>query len=111
MNPASPTPDDLDQVFSRYFKAQLPSRWPVAPIPVHAAPAVPAARTGSWRTRLTLGASVAALLAVGFGLSYGPGTVPAQPKGGVVDTNAATANGDKIEKHMPKDDVKPMDGK
>jgi hypothetical protein len=81
MNRASPTPDDLDKVFSRYFKAQLPARWPAAPIPVDAAPAVPTARAGSWRTRLTLAASVAALLAIGFGVSYGPGSSPSQPKG------------------------------
>ena len=43
MNRASPTPDDLDRVFSQYFKAQLPARWPAAPIPVETAATVPAA--------------------------------------------------------------------
>jgi hypothetical protein len=113
MNRASPppTPDDLDRVFSRYFKAQMPSKWPAAPIPVHTAATVPATRGGSWRTRLTLAASVAALLVIGFGVSYGPGSTPNQPKGNGEYLQSGTAgprpDGKGLGNHIPKDDVQP----
>jgi hypothetical protein len=112
MNRSSPTPDDLDRVFSRYFKAQLPAQWPAAPVPVHTAPAVPVARTsGSWRNRLTLAASVAALLAIGFGVSYGPGSGPSQPNG-TIDTSKTFAgprdDGKGLGDHLKKDDLQPI---
>lgn len=108
MNRASPTPDDLDKVFSQYFKAQLPAKWPEAPIPVHTAPTIPA-RAGSWRARLTLAASVAALLAIGFGVSYGTSGGTGQPNGGAIDTSKTFAGPRPggLNEHMPKD-VDPM---
>lgn len=110
MNRSSPpTPDDLDRVFSQYFKAQMPARWPAPPIPVHTAPAVPPARGGSWRTRLTLAGSIAALLVLGFAVSYGPANAPTQPRNGEY-IGGSTADGKKLDKHMPKDDVQPMGG-
>lgn len=106
MNRSSPqpSPDDLDRAFSQFFRAQMPTRWPAPPVPVDA---TPVARTaGPWRTRLTLGASVAALLVLGFAVSYGPG-VANSPKGDGFD-KTGTANGGGIHKHM-KDDVPPME--
>jgi len=104
-----PSPDDIDRAFSQFFRAQLPARFPEAPIPADA-PA-PTARGGWWRSRLTLGASVAALLAIGFGVSYGPG-VGGQPKpqgGSGFDPNGVVSDGKVIQNHMPKDNVPPMD--
>lgn len=101
-----PSPDDIDRAFSQFFRAQLPARFPDPPIPAEAAPV---ARGGWWKSRLTLGASVAALLAIGFGVSYGPGVSgQPKPKGSGYD-QTGTANGKEILKHMPKDDVPPMD--
>ena len=104
MNPSHPHPDPhaaADAAFARYFRAHLPAQWPAAPIPVDAAPALPA-RGGAWRTRMTLGAGVAAMLALGFALSYGPAANTA-PKSGDAIRNP-TANGQGLHKHMPKDD-------
>lgn len=110
-SPSPANPDELDRVFSRYFQAQLPDRWPAPPIPVEVAPARAAnshAVPGSARTRLTLAASVAALLALGFVVSYGPVT---STNDGRTDTllNRSTADGSKgLGAHMPKDDLPPM---
>lgn len=102
------SPDDIDRAFSQYFRAQLPTRFPEPPIPADATPA-PTARGGWWRSRLTLGASVAALLALGFAVSYGPtvGDQP-KPKGNGYD-QTGTANGNIIKKHMDMNEVPPMD--
>lgn len=98
MNRSSPppSPDDLDRAFSQFFRAQMPAKWPAAPIPADAAPARAA---GSWRVRLTLGASVAALLALGFAVSYGPAIgKPSKPGNGFDETGVA--DGDKLKKHL-----------
>ncbi len=89
-----PSPDDLDRAFSQFFRAQVPAKWPAAPIPADAAPARAA---GSWRVRLTLAASVAAMLAFGLAVSYGP-TVgqPTKPNGGF--DQPPEANGGKLNK-------------
>ena len=105
MNRTSQHPPDpmtpADAAFSRYFRAQLPTQWPAAPIPAYAAPKLPA-RSGSWRTRLTLGASVAALLVFGFAFSYGPGTSQPENKNGDM-LKTGTADGNKLKEKM-KDD-------
>lgn len=89
-----PSPDDLDRAFSQFFRAQIPAKWPAAPIPAEAAPARSA---GPWRTRFTLGASVAALLAIGFAVSYGPSVgEPIKPGNGFDKTGVA--DGDKLNK-------------
>ncbi len=91
-----PSPDDLDRAFSQYFRAQVPAKWPAPPIPADAAPARTA---GPWRVRATLGASVAALLAIGFAVSYGPAIgKPGKPGSGFDETGVA--DGDKLKKHM-----------
>lgn len=92
----TPSPDDLDRAFSQYFRAQMPAKWPSAPIPAEVSPARTA---GPWRTRLTLGASVAALFAIGFAVSYGPSIgQPNQPGNGFDKTG--TADGEKMKKLM-----------
>ena len=102
MNPQHPTPDDIDRAFSQYFRAQVPARWPAPPVPVD----VPQARAaGPWRARLTLGGSIAALLAVGLAVSYGPSVgQPNQPGRGFDKTG--TANGEKMLERMA--DIPPM---
>lgn len=99
---ATPTqthpPDDLDRLFSDFFKAQLKQPWPNAPLPPVAAksaqpaepatlvtaraaeaPAAPARRDSGARARVTLAASVALMLGTCWYLSNGvqPGTRPA----------------------------------
>jgi hypothetical protein len=104
-----PSPDDLDRAFSQYFRAQVPARWPAPPVPadVAASPAVARGGAGSWRVRATLGASVAALLALGFAVSYGPSVGNSnKPTGDGLD-KTGTANGDKFKKLMQ--DPPPMD--
>jgi hypothetical protein len=99
MNRSSPqpSPDDLDRAFSQYFRAQMPARWPAPPVPADAATV---ARTaGPWRTRLTLGASVAALLALGFAVSYGPALGHPKPQNHGIGSGD-TADGDKMKKLM-----------
>ena len=90
-----PSPDDLDRAFSQFFRAQVPAKWPAPPIPADAAPARTA---GAWRGRLTLGASVAALLAIGFAVSYGP-TIGQPNKAGGFDQEPK-ASGDRLQKLM-----------
>jgi hypothetical protein len=80
MNRTSPEPNvalPLDRLLTDYFQAQMPREWPAAPYP----PAVVAAArptSGPWAHRLTLAASVAALLGFGYLLSYG--TTDAGPR-------------------------------
>ncbi len=101
------TPDPhaaADAAFTSYFRAQMPARFPTAPIPVDAAPKLPT-RGNPWRTRLTLAASVAALLVFGFTFSYGPAT-QSQPKGEIINNPTAGPNGKVkgLADHIPKDD-------
>ena len=95
------SPDELDRLFGAYLKAQLPKRWPDAPVPTelanlrHAEP--------SSRSRLTLAASAAVLLGLGLYLSAGPrrvaGPNPPGPKGDLLP--ASTADGGKVFKAAP----------
>ncbi len=114
-------PDELDRLFSDFFKSQLKRPWPNAPIPVAAAPAEPsglvAGRTGETprnrpspatrdntaRARFTLAASVALMLGTCWYLSNGfepgarsgaPAANPALPS----MLNGADADGNK---HLP----------
>ncbi len=63
------SPDELDRHLSAYFRAQVPTQWPTAPLPVQAR-ATPKL-SSAWKTRLTLAASVAGLLGLGWVLSSG----------------------------------------
>ena len=69
-------PDELDKLFSDFFKSQLKHPWPNAPVPVAAAQpstAAPrvAARDHTSRARFTLAASVALALGACWALSSG----------------------------------------
>ena len=99
--PTTPeTPDELDRLFSDFFKGQLKRPWPGAPTTSAAAQAEPSelaaaraadaprnlpssapqakGRNGAVRARFTLAASVALLLGTCWALSNGfqPGTRP-----------------------------------
>jgi hypothetical protein len=86
------SPEDLDRLFSDFFKAQLKRPWPNAPVPASGASAkptepselvaartaetprsapAPARRDNSARARFTLAASVALLLGTCWYLSNG----------------------------------------
>src|SRR5215468_8251064 len=86
------TQDDLDRLFSEFFKAQLKHPWPNAPVPAASASAQPtepselraaraadaprnapalARRDNSARARFTLAASVALMLGACWYLSNG----------------------------------------
>ena len=68
--------DEIDRLFSAYFRHQLPKSWPAfAPTP-SAGPARTAAQAG--RSRATLAVSVAALLGFGLYLSAGPRQSPSR---------------------------------
>jgi hypothetical protein len=101
-----PTPDDLDRAFSQFFRAQMPARWPAPPIPAQGAVPAPV-RGGAWRNRLTLAASVAAVLALGFAVTYGPSVgPPTKPNGNGIDPSTVVGDGKGLKKHM--DDTPPM---
>ncbi|MBN9122128.1 MAG: hypothetical protein J0I06_23805 [Planctomycetes bacterium] len=121
---ATPThadaPDELDRLFSEFFKAQLKRPWPNAPVPAAASTTksaepselvtaraqeaprnapMPARRDSSSRARFTLAASVALMLGTcwylsnGFqpGARSGPGT-PSTPSGpGMLPDSGASA--------------------
>jgi hypothetical protein len=93
------SPDDLDRHLSAYFRAQVPAQWPVAPVPVQArtTPRFGAA----WKTRLTLAASVAGLLGLGWVLTSGNlGTSPKQTEAEPL-LQKSSADGDKLLKKLP----------
>lgn len=136
--PHTQPPDDLDRLFSDFFKAQLKQPWPNAPVPPTAVtpaepaslvtaraepPAAPARRDTGTRARVTLAASVALMLGTCWYLSSGaqPGTRPAgapQPNGpSLFDGSGANDNTGvlpQIEKNKaigapPKIDVTEID--
>jgi hypothetical protein len=94
-------PDEMDRLFAAYFAQQLPEPWPeFRPTPTAN---VRTARPTSGRSRLTLAASVAALLGLGLLVSSGPRPAPhGQPvaKHGTSLLPQATANGSELQKHM-----------
>jgi hypothetical protein len=94
------SPDELDRHLSAYFLAQVPSQWPAAPMPVQSRAT---RRFGSaWKTRLTLAASVAGLLGLGWVLSSGNvGTSP-KPNESEPLLQKASANGENLLKKMPQ---------
>lgn len=98
MNPTHnpTTPDDLDRMLAAYFTRELPHPWPTCPsvgepVMVQAVPSsrVPAHQADSLsRSRLTLAASVAALLGLGLFVSS---DVRQQPTARKVTPDSATA--------------------
>jgi hypothetical protein len=128
------TPDELDRLFSDFFKAQLKNPWPNAPgapsVPLAATPRVaseprtvpapvPAVRPhdGTSRARLTLAASVALVLGTCWYLSNGlaPGPrptvapIPSGP-GRLGDSDAKGIKGgvlDKLNEDKAKGNVPP----
>ena len=95
--------DPLDRALSGYFQSQVPAQWPAAPIPAEARRE---SRRHSWRNRLTLGASIAAMLALGIGLSYTP-TTPSAPNEANGFLGTGTAGPGKLNKHIQKTELKP----
>ena len=94
------SPDDLDRHLSAYFRAQVPTQWPAAPIPVQARSAK--SISSAWKTRLTLAASVAGLLGLGWVLSSG--TMGSSPKPNEAEPllQKSSASGANLLKHLPK---------
>lgn len=102
LSPRSPMPPnnppaDVDRWLTAYFQAELPKPFPAVTATV-AEPIRP--RRAASQGRLTLAASVAALLGLGVSLSYGPTAIPA-PDAGSGLLNDATADGKKLLKHLP----------
>ncbi len=107
-------PDDLDRAFAAYFKKQVPTPWPAVRTDPTASASnlhAPATRsmTGNTRSRVTLAASVAALVGLGLYVSSGhrspqPGTNPASSEPGLIKDSQASGK-DLLEKRPP---VAPM---
>lgn len=96
--PPNDPPADVDRWLTAYFQAQLPKSFSPPPATGVAEPARPHRLAG--QGRLTLAASVAALLGLGVSLSYGPTAVPPPGAGdGLFD--GSTADGKKLFKHLP----------
>jgi hypothetical protein len=110
-NTRNPNPpgDDLDRLFSAYFQAELPAKWPAAPRP-WADPARPktanTAADPSVRSRWALAASVAILLGgcwyLSGQLTDGKGKAGLNLEGGGADLNhIKKAEPKKAEPKMP----------
>jgi hypothetical protein len=129
MNPTTPdTPDELDLLFSEFFKAQLKEPWPKAPVPTAEpselaappstlAPAnAPAARDASARARFTLAASVALVIGASWFLSNGfqgtrGGNAPAPNGGpGMLQESGADGKNDPRLKVIENDKMKQNNG-
>ncbi len=107
MNATAPTEtDELDRLFSDFFKSQLKQPWPKAPVPAAGAPTsepselvttrtadaprnAPAkTRDNTARARFTLAASVALVLGTGWFLADGFEPVGRAPVGNASTTNS-----------------------
>jgi hypothetical protein len=112
-------PDELDKLFSDFFKAQLRQPWPNAPVASAAAPAsepkpatLAKGRDGTARARLTLAASVALALGACWTLSNGlqpterPNGTSPSPAPGMLQDGGAKDTGvlPTIEKHKATGD-------
>ena len=130
--------DELDRLFSDFFKSQLKQPWPKAPIPAprttaepselvatrateaprNAPPAPAKPRDNTARARFTLAASVALLLGTGWLMTngYEPGTrsigcpVPATNGPGMLPGSGADGDTHLPLKKMGEDKAKSGDG-
>jgi hypothetical protein len=106
MNKTSYEPNavPLDRLLTDYFQAQMPGEWPAAPHPPAAVASRPHAGHDQWTHRLTLAASVAALLGFGYLLSYG--TTDAGPRTPADQglLNGSTANGEQMKNRLNQTD-------
>lgn len=96
MNPDHP-PSDVDRWLGAYFQAQMPKPFPPAPRTTFVETARP--RQASNRGRWTLAAAVAASLVLGISLSYGPSAPTKSGDPSMIQD--ATADGKKLQEHMP----------
>ena len=101
-----PHTDELDRKFSAFFKAQLPQKWPQAPV---AKAEVAQNRTVSQfdKGRMTLAVSIACLLGLGLALSYGP-TFRAAPDPSEGLLQGSNADGKNLHNHMNPDNKPKM---
>jgi hypothetical protein len=95
-------PDDVDRLFSAYFKKELPSQWPACRATVQAVPSGLVRPGSTARSRLTLAASVAALLGLGLYASSGLNSRPANETdtAGPGLLKDAKADGKNLQKHL-----------
>jgi len=102
--------DDLDRAFAAYFKKQVPSTWPALHYEPVASPSTlrtPSTQpsTGSMRSRVTLAASVAALVGLGLYISSGHRTPPANSSPVVSEPGLmkdSHADGKELMEKLPK---------
>jgi hypothetical protein len=78
-------PEDIDRLLGAFFRGEVPNPWPPLAAPVK----TPAFQVGSrlWVGRVTLAASVAALVA---GVSLLSGRLPGPAPTGTLDNGSAT---------------------
>ena len=100
LDPSAPSSDDdLDRLLTTYFRSELPHPWPELAPPVGVRPAAVEAHPGRsvlTYSRLTLAASVAALVAGGWLLS---GRLPTAPPGPGVSLEGGSAKVPKELRH------------
>lgn len=95
-------PDEIDRLFSAYFRQQLPKHWPAFDPQPPTEPAVRRSAAGV-RSRATLAVSVAALLGLGLYLSSGPRPLPSESESNPVGSGllkGATAKGPDLSKRL-----------
>ena len=99
MNRSLPNHEPIDRLLCDFYRSQMPTTWPAPPVVIEPRTATPRTTGNQWRTRLTLAASVAALLGLGIVMSGGSGS--SRPK----DTNEGllrngTAGPGGLNKHI-----------
>ena len=101
MNRSHPLPnlEPVDRLLSDFYRNQMPTTWPSPPVIVESRAPVSRASGMQWRMRLTLAASVAALLGLGIVLSGGSGS--SRPKDSNEDLlRNGTAGPGGLNKHI-----------
>lgn len=71
MNRSLPNHEPIDRLLSDFYRSQMPATWPAPPVVAEVRTATPRTTASQWQTRLTLAASVAALLGLGIVMSGG----------------------------------------
>jgi hypothetical protein len=96
-------PDELDRLFTTYFRHQLPQPWPAFEPGPSVELAGPRTSGAAGRSRATLAVSAAALLGFGLYLSSGPRQLPSgtetRPSGSGL-LKDATAKGPDLSKRL-----------
>ena len=105
-------PDDIDQMFSAYFRQQLPKSWPTFQPTASAAPSGNRPASSANRSRATLAIAAVALLAFALMLTSGfrPAPTGTSPSHQPDLLGGAEADGSKMKHLLDRADDAPQKG-